>query len=184
MNTRCHLPDKPAGIERHCQRHLFMAHRPSLADYLELARGHSVVPVYRQLLGDTLTPVSAYCKIQWGACSFLFESVVGGEKIGRYSFLGADPFLQLEAYGHDVVVTDREGTRRYPSDDPLRELESLLERYRAAHLPGLPRFSGGAVGYAGYDVVRYTERLPNAPSDDRGLPDLAFAFKPLAIECS
>jgi anthranilate synthase component 1 len=153
-----------------------MQHLPGFDQFAKAARGVDFVPVYRQLVGDTLTPVSAYCKIQWGACSFLFESVVGGEKIGRYSFLGADPFLQLEAYGHDVVVTDREGTRRYPSDDPLRELESLLERYRAAHLPGLPRFSGGAVGYAGYDVVRYTERLPNAPADDRGLPDLAFAF--------
>lgn len=153
-----------------------MKHSPDFAAFAELARRADLVPVYRQLVSDTLTPVSAYCKIQWGPCSFLFESVVGGEKIGRYSFLGADPFLQIEAYGSDVVVADEDGRRRFTADDPLKELEALLAGYRAVHLPELPRFCGGAVGYAGYDVVRYTERLPNPPEDDRRLPDLAFAF--------
>ncbi|MGH7130138.1 MAG: anthranilate synthase component I family protein, partial [Planctomycetaceae bacterium] len=134
------------------------------------------VPVYRQLVSDTLTPVSAYCKVRWGACSFLFESVVGGEKIGRYSFLGSDPFLRLDAYGHQVVVTRDSRTEQSEATDPLAELERLLAEHRAVPLPGLPRFCGGAVGYAGYDVVRYAERLPNAPPDDRGLPDLSFAF--------
>ena len=99
--------------------------------------------------------------------------------MGRYSFLGTEPFLRFEAWGRDVVVTDpRAATAadKYQSDDPIAELERLVDRYRAAHVPGLPRFTGGAVGYAAYDAVRYVEHLPDVPKDDRGLPDLSFAF--------
>jgi anthranilate synthase component 1 len=153
-----------------------MQHLPSFDTFAKLARDADLVPVYRQLVSDTLTPVSAYCKIQWGPGAFLFESVVGGERIGRYSFLGSDPFLQLDAYGRHVVITRPDGVEEYESDDPLQDLQDLLQKYRGVHLPGLPRFCGGAVGYAGYDTVRYAEHLPNAPQDDRGLPDLSFAF--------
>ncbi len=153
-----------------------MQHTPDFEEFSRLAGEADLVPVYRQLLADTLTPVSAYCKLQWGPCSFLFESVVGGEKIGRFSFLGSDPFLQLDAYGRQVVLTQDGQRTEYEVDDPLAELGQKLAGYRAVHLPGLPRFSGGAVGYAGYDVVRYTEHLPDAPADDRRLPDLSFSF--------
>lgn len=149
---------------------------PDFETFRKLAADADLVPVYRQLVSDTLTPVSAYARIQQGECAFLFESVVGGERIGRFSFLGADPFLRIDAFGNRVVVTKDGRTETHDSRDPLRELEELLAGYRAAHVPGLPRFCGGAVGYAGYDVVRYTENLPNAPHDDRGLPDLSFAF--------
>ncbi len=153
-----------------------MQHTPDFEEFTKLAAQGDLVPVYRQLLADTLTPVSAYCKLQWGPCSFLFESVVGGEKIGRFSFLGSDPFLQMNAYGNKVVIT-QDGTREeYEAQDPLAELEQKLSQFQAVHLPGLPRFCGGAVGYAGYDVIRYSEHLPNAPSDDRQLPDLSFSF--------
>jgi anthranilate synthase component 1 len=149
---------------------------PNFETFQRLAASSDLVPVYRQLVSDTLTPVSAYCRIQQGACAFLFESVIGGERIGRYSFLGADPFLQINAYDRRVEVTGPNGTETREVDDPLAELEKLLAGFRAVHLPGLPRFCGGAVGYAGYDTVRYTEKLPNAPEDDRRLPDLSFAF--------
>jgi len=155
-----------------------LRYRPTFPEFAELARGHSLVPVYRQLIGDALTPVSAFCKIQEGEWSFLFESVVGGEKIGRYSFLGSGPFLQFEAFGPRVTIR-KQGERAAKESehaDPLRFLEEQLTHYRAPHVAGLPRFSGGAVGYAGYDTIRYVEHLPNAPEDDRGLPDLAFAF--------
>src|SRR5262245_47923999 len=152
------------------------AYVPDFPTFQRLAGQADLVPVYRQLISDTLTPVSAYCRIQKGECAFLFESVVGGERIGRYSFLGADPFLQMDAFGNRVVISRPEGRATRDVADPLRELESLLAGYRADHMRGLPRFCGGAVGYAGYDVVRYTEKLPNAPHDDRGLPDLSFAF--------
>src|SRR4051812_48159693 len=160
-----------------------MRHRPSFEEFVELANGATVVPVYRQLIGDTLTPVTAFCKVQEGEWSFLFESVVGGERLGRYSFVGSGPFLRFLAYGNRVQVqTPRPGapgvwdTQVSEHADPLALLEERLAGYRSPHIPGLPRFCGGAVGYAGYDTVRYAERLPNPPPDDRGLPDLCFAL--------
>ncbi|MFM8272559.1 MAG: anthranilate synthase component I, partial [Gemmata sp.] len=154
-----------------------MPHRPTFDEFAALARGHTVVPVYRRLTGDTLTPVSAFCKLQEGDWSFLFESVVGGERIGRYSFLGAGPFRTFEAFG--TRTRRREGSGKWAEGtaaDPLRVLEEMIAEFRAPNVPGLPRFCGGAVGYAGYDTVRYVERLPHAPADDRGLPDLSFGF--------
>ncbi len=157
-------------------------YRPSLEEYLELAPTASVVPVYRQLVGDTLTPVSAFCKIQEGDWAFLLESVVGGERVGRYSFVGSGPFLRFEAFDKQVrIETDPPGggptvVEELTHADPLRLLEELVARYRSPHTPGLPRFTGGAVGYAAYDTVRYVERLPKPPTDDRGLPDLSFGF--------
>jgi anthranilate synthase component 1 len=153
-----------------------MPYFPQFEQFAELARTHSVVPVYRQLTGDTLTPVSAFCKLQEGDWSFLFESVVGGERIGRYSFLGAGPFRTFEAYGTRTRTRDSGPWTEAESADPLRVLEEMIAAYRAPNLPGLPRFCGGAVGYAGYDTVRYVERLPNAPPDDRHIPDLCFGF--------
>src|SRR5580698_802115 len=154
-----------------------MPYRPSFEEFAALAKNHTVVPVYRQLTGDTLTPVTAFCKLQEGEWSFLFESVVGGERIGRYSFLGGGPFRVFEAYGSRTRT--RIGSGPWSESevaDPLAVLEEMTAAYRAPNLPGLPRFCGGAVGYAGYDAVRYVERLPNAPPDDRGLPDLCFGF--------
>jgi anthranilate synthase component 1 len=161
-----------------------MIHYPPFDEFCSLARDFDLVPIYRTLTGDTLTPVSAFCKIQQDDWSFLFESVVGGERLGRYSFLGSGPFLRLQARDRRVAI-DRIDSAQ-PSGswqreeltalDPLKTLEGELERARAPHVTGLPRFSGGAVGYAGYDTVRYAERLPHPPPDDRDLPDLCFAF--------
>jgi anthranilate synthase component 1 len=149
-----------------------------LAEFRELARGQTLVPIYRQLLNDSLTPVTAFCKIQEDDWSFLFESVIGGEKVGRYSFLGSGPFLKFEAYAQQARWRDPK--RREPviveHSDPLRLLEARLGELRCPQVPGLPRFCGGAVGYLGYDTVRYVEHLPHSPPDDRHLPDLAFAL--------
>lgn len=158
-----------------------MRHYPDLETYLRFARDFSLVPVYRQLMGDTITPVSAFHRIQEGDWSFLFESVVGGERVGRYSFLGTGPFLHFQAWDRRVRIQDQRQTRsssvqEIEHPDPLRLLEEKLAGYRAPHVPGLPRFCGGAVGYAAYDSVRYVERLPSAPPDDRHLPDLCFAL--------
>ena len=165
-----------------------MRYFPSLEEFVELARDARIVPVYRQLVGDTLTPVSAFCKIQEGDWAFLFESVVGGERVGRYSFLGSGSFLNFLAFEHRVLILESAADPesgmhpRVPPllelnhADPLKVLEEKLAAYRAPHLPGLPRFCGGAVGYAGYDAVRYVEHLPQPPPDDRHLPDLCFAF--------
>ncbi len=154
-------------------------HHPTFESFARWAKDAPCVPVYRQLTGDGLTPVSAFRRIEAAPPSFLFESVIGGEKVGRFSFLGTEPFLRFEARGPEVsiVSTDSPDTpRRFQSNDPFRDLQELVERYRSVQVPGLPRFTGGAVGYAAYDAVRYTESLPNTPPDDRGLPDLSFSF--------
>ena len=154
-----------------------MPPRPSFEEFARLASGYSAVPVSRQLIADDLTPVSAYARVREDSGAFLFESVVGAERVGRYSFLGARPFAQIDAHGTDVRTKLAGGEWEYSSHpDPLRLVREWTDRYRAPHLSYLPRFSGGAVGYAGYDTVRYAEHLPNAPHDDRQLPDLSFAF--------
>src|SRR5205085_4492379 len=119
---------------------VFMRHQPDLPTFLTLAKSHRLVPVYRQLVGDTLTPVTAFRKIQEGDWSFLFESVIGGERLGRYSFVGAGPFLRFQAWDRRVEVeeTSNGKVERLTHADPLRLLEELLAKYRAPHLPGLP----------------------------------------------
>ncbi|NNJ25744.1 anthranilate synthase component I [Alienimonas chondri] len=175
-------------------------HTPSRDAFLALAKDvdriedegdrTTLVPIFRRLTADALTPVAAYQKLRWGGRGFLFESVVGGEKVGRYSFVGADPRLLIEARQiaperHEVTYRGTDGsassTQTIECEDPLAKLESLLAEYRVLTPPGLrpgelPAFRGGAVGYAGYDTVRYVERLPDAPEDDRGLPDMQFGI--------
>src|SRR5262245_64868689 len=120
-------------------------HRPSFEDFRRWTEQAPCVPVFRQFTGDGLTPVSAFRRIERSAPSFLFESVIGGEKVGRFSFVGTEPFLTFEARGREVVVTtpDRDGasgaagtSRRFQAEDPFRELEALIARHRAVHLPG------------------------------------------------
>ncbi|MFW6060812.1 MAG: chorismate-binding protein, partial [Phycisphaeraceae bacterium] len=140
-----------------------------------------LVPMYRRLFSDQLTPVLAYRRLvgpdQRMAPSFLFESVVDGARVGRYSFLGSRPVAEVIARGHDVEYRDHRETsqsRRYHSDDPLQEMDRLTATWRLVDVPGLPRFTGGWLGYAGYDTVRYLEgdKLTAPPPDDRHLPDL------------
>ena len=149
---------------------------PSFDDFQKLASKGNIVPVYRQLLGDVLTPVSAFAKIARGRHAFLLESVVGGEKIGRYSFLGTDPFCIFKATRNKVVIEERGRAAWKETDNPLDELRKLIARYKTAPVPGLPRLSAGAVGYFAYDAVRYEENLPNSPPDTLGLPDVYMMF--------
>ncbi len=153
-----------------------MPHLPDPHRFEELARSFRLVPVYRRLFADGLTPLSAFARIDAGDCGCLFESVVGGEKVGRYSFLGADPFMRLEAFGTSVQITRNGEVESFQSRDPLDELKRRMEPFRPARLPELPPFTSGVVGYASYDSVRYAEDLPDAPPDDLRLPDLSFAF--------
>lgn len=159
-----------------------MIHTPPANDFAGLAIGHDFVPVFRRLLSDTLTPVTAFRLIappsdDGGGPACLFESVIGGEKVGRYSFLAAEPIRRFVAKGNSIELTDRAGIviEAKTADDPLDEFRRHFH-FSVAALPGLPPFVGGAIGYAGYDVVRYVEHLPNAPNDDRNAPDLDFAF--------
>jgi anthranilate synthase component I len=142
------------------------------------ARGN-VVPVYRDILADLETPVSAFLKVGGGPHSFLLESVAGGEQIGRYSFIGGEPFMVLKTKGRRVEVT-RDGQTDVrelaEGEDPLHVLKALMSGIRFVEDPDLPPFCGGAVGYIGYDAVRFFERLPDLKPDDRGLPDCYFVF--------
>jgi anthranilate synthase component 1 len=154
-------------------------YRPTREEFVELARQGNTVPVYCQLLSDNLTPVTAFASVSADTeHAFLLESVVGGEKIGQYSFIAANPFLRFQATRDQILIesADTGQSEQRQADDPLVVLEELLARYRMVHHPDLPRFIGGAVGYAGYDMVRYCERLPDAPEDDRHLPDLLFGL--------
>ncbi|MEM1304237.1 MAG: anthranilate synthase component I, partial [Planctomycetota bacterium] len=161
---------------------------PDYAAFAQQADGVDYVPVCRRLISDTLTPVSGFHLLAGdhadaGPVACLFESVIGGEKVGRYSFLACEPFLLLEARGHRVTETElgRDGAVVATNEiadcpNPMDRLRDRVAAVRVAHPPELPPFVGGAIGYAGYDTVRYVEHLPDAPEDDRGLPDLAFAF--------
>jgi anthranilate synthase component 1 len=153
-----------------------MPYVPDRTRFAELAATSRLVPVFRRLFADALTPLSAFARLDAGPSGCLFESVVGGEKVGRYSFLGADPFLRLEARGRNVRITTGSEVEAFACDDPLAELERRVAAERPVRLPELPPFTSGAVGYAAYDAVRYVERLPDEPPDDLGLPDLDFAF--------
>jgi anthranilate synthase component 1 len=151
---------------------------PSLAEVERLVReqGANCIPIYREVLADLETPVSAYLKVAGERRQgFLLESVEGGERIARYSFIGTDPLFTLRLHEGRVQRVAADGTsEEYPFGDPLTALQEELSRYRAALLAGLPRFSGGVVGYLGYEAVRYFEDLPAATEDALGLPEGCF----------
>lgn len=151
-------------------------HLPEFSRFAELAACHNAVPVYRRLLSDSLTPVSAFQKIDDGQTACLFESVIGGEKVGRYSILAAKPRFEVSAKANQVTVVRDGKTSSYEAANPLEEIRKEIAKVNVAVLDGMPPFAGGAIGYAGYDVVRYVEHLPKAPEDDRELDDLSFAF--------
>jgi len=156
-----------------------MPHLPNRPRFDDLAQTHRLVPVFRRLFADGLTPLSAFARIDAGESACLFESVIGGEKVGRYSFLGAEPLLRFEAFGAAVRITHGGpggAVEEFHSADPLADLERRMAAFQPARLPELPPFTSGAVGYAAYDSVRYAERLPSPPPDDLHLPDLCFAF--------
>lgn len=144
-----------------------------LQDFLDRAQTPGMVPVTRQVVLDGDTPVSAFTKLHRGRYGFLLESLEGGERWARYTFLSTDPREVYRYRGRKVERwTSEAGWSTLTTDQaPLDHMAETMRRYPPVSLPGLPRFTGGAVGYIGYDVIRSIERLPNAPHDDRELPD-------------
>ncbi len=138
------------------------------------AEGYNRIPVSINVLADLETPLSSYLKLARGPYSYLFESVQGGEKWGRYSFIGLPCRTVLKAYGELVtVITDGHEVERVSTPDPLAFVENFKARFKALELPHLPRFNGGLVGYFGYDCVRYVEpRLKREALDPLGTPDI------------
>jgi anthranilate synthase component 1 len=147
----------------------------TLEDFKALAKKGNLIPLYREILADYETPVSAFAKIDHGPSAYLLESVEGGENWARYSFLGSgSPAVAYEQQG-DLVLTRGTTNRRLPArGNPVERLRELMQEYRPVAVPGLPRFVGGAVGYFGYDTVRTFEDLPALRKDSLELPDCAF----------
>ncbi|HXF82049.1 MAG TPA: anthranilate synthase component I [bacterium] len=142
---------------------------PSKTEFLSRTRAGNLVPVSCELPADLETPISAFLKLRGDGHAFLLESVEGGERIGRYSFIGSGPATTIVARGDEVEIRDGGRVERRPAD-VLEVTRAILGRHRLVADPGLPRFSGGAVGYFGYDLVRSWERLPHRPPDDLHLP--------------
>jgi anthranilate synthase component 1 len=152
---------------------------PTRDEFIRSASQGNLIPVYREILADRLTPVSAFEKIADGPGAFLLESVEGGENLARYSFLGSDPFLTFRSRGRTVTIDESGETRTLEvpeGADALTLLQELLGRYRFVETRGLPRFCGGAVGFLSYDMVRYFERIPDDTRDDLNLDDCCFLF--------
>ena len=151
---------------------------PSFEEFAALAREASVVPVSRELLADTLTPVTAFAAVGQGLGSYLLESVVGGEKWARYSFVGFEPELVVRAVGERFEEQRADGLRVRIVSDPWQALREILASYRPPHVPWLPRFWGGAVGFVSYDAVRRFEPTVEGrhASDAAGEPQFAFSI--------
>ncbi|MCI0547243.1 MAG: anthranilate synthase component I [Candidatus Rokubacteria bacterium] len=148
---------------------------PSREEFRALATRGNLVPVYAELAADLDTPLSAFLRLRTGPYAFLLESVEGGEKWARYSFLGSDPLMIVTAKGNRVTARHADGRRdSVPAGNPLEALRHVLSRFVPVPVPGLPRFQGGAVGFFAYDVVRHVERLPARARDDLRLPDAVF----------
>lgn len=144
---------------------------PDLNKFKSLARQGNLIPVYKEILGDIETPVSAFIKLGRKP-AFLLESVTGGEKWARYSFLGIDPALTLRCSGRKVTIQERQKTSVVETDDPFSVIKNLLSGFVPVETADLPRFSGGFVGYIGYDVVKFFERVPDSPKPALDMPDI------------
>jgi anthranilate synthase component 1 len=152
---------------------------PDIESFTQAARTAQIIPVYRQLLADRLTPVSAFELLGRDEHGFLLESVVGGEKIARYSFIATAPQLVYQVnQGRATIRQTGKPVREFNTTDPLADLGELLPKGVYHRDRDLPAFTGGLVGYAGYDTIRYyeAEKLTAPPPDDRRLPDLLFGL--------
>ena len=147
---------------------------PSKEAFLRLKERCNVIPVFEELPGDTETPVSLFKKVAQGPESFLLESVEGGERWGRYSFIGHRPRLVVRIRGEEIELNSSNGDNRKLRTEPFAYLKNLMGGFRGEAVDGLPRFFGGLVGYMSYDMVRFFENLPPSKPDDVGMPDAAF----------
>lgn len=148
---------------------------PSAEEFAAEATAYPVVPVWIELVADSETPLSVLSKLGSEESSFLLESAEQSDLVGRYSFVGSGARAVISSCGETITLTDRKGTRSWKAPDPLKELETLMSGYRCAVHPQLPGFTGGAVGYLGYEAVRRFEpSVPAAPQDDLGVPEMLF----------
>lgn len=152
---------------------------PNRASFLDLARSATLIPVYKEFIADVDTPVSALLKLGESPYRYLLESVEGGDRMGRYSFVGNSAALVFRSRGQEVEIgyPDGDGSFSFTTkqvDDPLDSLREILSEYVPAPVPGLPRFFGGAVGYMSYDMIRFVERIPDTNPDELDVPESYF----------
>lgn len=172
-------PQQTCSGLSHIIRRVLRMYHPDKKEFIRRSKVGNLISVYREILADMETPVSAFRKIGGNGHSFLLESVEGGERLARFSFLGTGPALVMKSKGREVQLLEngKSETITLPEgQDPLHILKKQLGRFKWAPDPELPRFCGGAVGYMGYDVVRFFEDLPDCQQDDLGLPDAVFIF--------
>ena len=150
---------------------------PSEKEFQRLSRVHSLVPVYRTVVADLETPVSAFLRIANDEPeAFLLESVEGGERVGRYTFIGIEPYKKMVSRGTSITSEQKGKRPRTFEGDIFDELKKALAGHTPARLPGLPPFTAGAVGFFAYDVVRQIEKLPTLAKDELGVPDACLMF--------
>ena len=149
---------------------------PNFTEFQKLSKTSNIVPVYTEIFADLETPVSAFLKLSGNEkYSYLLESVEGGERWGRYSFISCSPKLVFESKGSSVAIYKPGSKPNFVyCNRPMDKLKEVMALYRPAQISGLPIFWGGAVGYASYDMARFIEDLPNKPKDDLNLPDSVF----------
>ena len=150
---------------------------PGKEEFEKLAKKGNLIPVYREIPADFETPLSAFSKIDERGFSYLLESIEGGKKIARYSFLGSRPSLVFMSNGNKITII-KDGKKKVfkTAKDPLAEIKRVMSRFSFVPVKGLPRFCGGLVGYMGYDTVRFFEKIPDKNKDDLKLPDSLFVL--------
>jgi anthranilate synthase component 1 len=150
---------------------------PSANEYQELSRQYDLIPINCEIHADTQTPITVFWRVARQGPGFLLESVEGGERMARYSFIGTDPYLIYSQKGEKGWLYEKERVyARETNENPFDFLEKLTQSFHAPELPGLPRFYGGAVGYFGYDLVRWLEKIPCRKKKDLDFNDCHFLF--------
>jgi anthranilate synthase component 1 len=158
---------------------------PSIDEFCELAKCGNVIPIFAEFIADNETPVSAFKKLDSpeASYSFLFESTEKNDVSGRFSFLGIDPRVVIKTYGHELQIVESGNERRVEiTGDPLDEIGQLMARYQFVSRPELPRFSGGAVGFLGYEAIHFFEpKVPIAERDELQLPEIVFMITSILL---
>ncbi|NLD50241.1 MAG: anthranilate synthase component I, partial [Clostridiaceae bacterium] len=149
---------------------------PTIDVVRNLAESHNIIPISMEVYADMETPISLFKRFETSSYCFLLESVEGGEKWARYSIIGRNPFMVVKSYKNKIIIEEKNGFIREEEGNPVEIIRNLMDKFKGSNLKGLPRFNGGAVGFFGYDLIRYYEHLPDMPADDLELPESHFMF--------